>query len=124
MKSNPVVWFEVYVDDMSRAKKFYETVFKTELQQLPAGPEIEMWAFPMDMNAPGAAGSLAKMEGFGPKTGGTLVYFSSEDCSIEESRIESAGGKIQRPKTSIGEYGFMTLAVDSEGNMFGIHSMK
>jgi predicted enzyme related to lactoylglutathione lyase len=25
--NNPVGWFEIYVDDMPRAKAFYETVF-------------------------------------------------------------------------------------------------
>ena len=32
---NPVVWFEIYVDDLDRAKKFYETVFQLELNEMP-----------------------------------------------------------------------------------------
>lgn len=28
MQNNPVGWFEIYVNDMERAKKFYETVLK------------------------------------------------------------------------------------------------
>ena len=32
--TNPVSWFEIYVDDMPRAKQFYETVIGTELNQL------------------------------------------------------------------------------------------
>ena len=27
MNSNPVGWFEIYVQDMNRAKAFYESVF-------------------------------------------------------------------------------------------------
>jgi predicted enzyme related to lactoylglutathione lyase len=34
MASNPVVWFEIYVEDMERAKKFHENVFQTKLQKL------------------------------------------------------------------------------------------
>ena len=34
MASNPVGWFEIYVQDMNRAKAFYESVFKTQLQKL------------------------------------------------------------------------------------------
>ena len=62
----------------------------------------------------------------GMEAGGnsTLVYFASEDCSIEEGRVEDAGGKLIRPKMSIGEYGFVSLAQDTEGNMIGIHSMN
>ena len=31
---NPVCWFEIYVDDMERAKLFYQTVLGTELSLL------------------------------------------------------------------------------------------
>jgi predicted enzyme related to lactoylglutathione lyase len=41
---------------------------------------------------------------------------------VEEARVVAAGGRIERPKMSIGDYGFITLAYDTEGNMFGIHS--
>lgn len=127
MKANPVVWFEIYVNDLDRAKKFYESVFKTELEELPT-PEgnegMNMLSFPMEMNGAGAAGALVKMEGFEAGGSGTIVYFASDDCATEESRVEKAGGKIFRAKESLGEYGFMVLAKDTEGNMFGIHSEK
>ena len=126
-KANPVVWFEIYVNDLKRAKNFYETVLKTELSELPTPEDIEgmkMLAFPMEMEGEGAAGALVKMEGFEPGVGGTLVYFRSDDCANEESRIEKAGGKVFRSKQSLEEYGFMVLAQDTEGNMFGIHSEK
>lgn len=123
-KQNPVRWFEIYVKDMPRAKKFYSTVFQTELTLLSGGAELEMWSFPGDMTTPGTGGSLVKMEGAPVGQNSVLVYFGSDDCSIEEKRVVSAGGKIHRPKMSIGQYGFITLAVDTEGNMFGIHSLK
>src|SRR4051812_44146665 len=121
MKMNPVGWFEIYVQDMNRAKKFYETVLDTKLTSLPS-PELEMWAFPMERGAPGATGVLAKMQGVPSGGNSTLVYFTSPDCSVEEKRAKEAGGRIHRPKLSIGEYGFICLAVDTEGNMFGVHS--
>ena len=37
--------------------------------------------------------------------------------------MKSNGGKIQKAKTSISEYGFISLVIDTEGNMFGLHSM-
>ena len=125
MKNNPVGWFEIYVQDMARATKFYETVFDLKLDQ-PASPtpDIEMMAFPMAMERTGASGALAKMNGFNSGGNSVLIYFSCKDCAVEESRVEQAGGRIQRPKMSIGEYGFITLAVDTEGNMFGLHSRE
>jgi len=45
MASNPVRWFEIYVQDMVRAKTFYESVFKLKLDN-PGKPELEYWTFP------------------------------------------------------------------------------
>ena len=124
MTPNPVRWFEIYVQDMPRALRFYETVFATRLEQLPAG-DLEMWAFPQKMEAPGAAGTLVKAPA-GIVSGGnsTMVYFASDDCAVEAARIEAAGGKLYRDKISIGPYGFIALGQDPDGNMFGIHSTQ
>ncbi len=122
-KHNPVGWFEIYVQDMQRAKSFYESVLQTKLQRLNS-PGIEMWAFPMNMENSGASGSLVKMPGFPSGGNSTLVYFSCVDCATEASRVINAGGRIQKQKFSIGEYGYIALAYDTEGNMFGLHSIK
>ena len=125
MNRNPVGWFEIYVQDMERAKTFYEAVLQIELTKLESpDPEIEMQAFPMNMDAGGASGALAKMEGCPSGGMGTLVYFSCDDCGIEASRVEAAGGGICKPKMSIGQYGFIALVNDTEGNMIGLHSMQ
>ena len=123
MNRNPVCWFEIYVEDMQRARRFYETVFLVALQRIN-NTEIEMWGFPSAMEQYGASGSLVKMEGKDPGGGGTIVYFSCADCAVEAGRIVDAGGRIHKEKTSIGEYGFIALAFDTEGNMIGLHSMR
>lgn len=127
-KTNAVGWFEIYVDDMPRAKRFYEAVFLTQLESLtsPAlpGGELEMCAFQSQMTAYGAGGALVKMDGVSAGGNSVLVYFSCADCAVEEQRIRDGGGKIQKSKFSIGQYGFITLAYDTEGNMIGLHSLK
>jgi uncharacterized protein len=114
---NPVGWFEIYVNDLPRATKFYEAVLKKPLAKLdaPAG-EIEMIAFPMEDKASGASGALVKMDGMNAGGNSTIVYFVTEDCSVEASRVEAAGGKIMKPKFAIGPYGFIALVFDTEGN--------
>lgn len=126
MNSNPVVWFEIYVRDMARAQRFYEAVLGVALERLGDSDEsgFEMMAFPMEKERPGAGGALVKTDGVAPAGTGTLVYFGCEDCAEEESRVETAGGRIQRTKMSIGEFGFVSLAVDTEGNLFGLHSPR
>ena len=110
---------------MERAVTFYELVLKQKLEKIgdPTG-ETQMMSFPTDMTTYGASGALVKSNHSGPGVGGTMVYFSVEDCSIEESRVVAAGGKMVRPKFSIGEFGLVTLCEDTEGNRFGLSSMK
>lgn len=123
MKPNPVGWFEIYVDDMQRARAFYERVFATQLQKLTADG-LDMYAFEMSQETWGASGALVKFEGMPAGMGGTLVYFSCDDCAVEGARVEAAGGTLVRPKMSIGEYGHIVLARDTEGNLIGLHSMQ
>lgn len=122
-KRNPVGWFEIYVQDMARAKTFYEKTLEVTFEKLE-GPDIEMWAFPFDMEAPGAAGSLVKMEGKDSGTGGTIIYFSCADCAVQAGRAGKSGGKVVKEKFSIGQYGFIAFVEDTEGNMIGLHSIQ
>lgn len=125
---NAVNWFEIYVSDFNRAMKFYTEVFRFKLTELPMAndnhPEMKYAVFEGDANGEGAGGALVKINQAQPGMGGTLVYFNTEEINEELSRVEAAGGKIIRPKISIGDYGFIALAEDSEGNMIGMHSQK
>jgi len=126
MDKNPVGWFDIYVQDMKRAKAFYEATLGVQLKQLetPAEDILEMWSFPMQERAPGAAGALVKMEGFPAGGGGVIVYFTCDDCANEAARARAAGGKVMKEKFSIGQWGFIALVTDTEGNVFGLHSLK
>lgn len=125
MQPNPFRWVEIYVQDMARARAFYETVLQGKLERLepPSNGPSEIYAFPMTMEGGGAGGALVKMEGFPSGCNSIIPYFGCADCSVEAARVLKAGGKIERDKFSIGQYGFIALAYDTEGNMFGLHSM-
>jgi predicted enzyme related to lactoylglutathione lyase len=123
MKNNPVGWFEIYVQDMERAKAFYENVFDLKLTRLD-DPGMEMWFFPMQSESSGAAGALVRMPGFPSGGNSVLVYFNCEDCAVEAANVERAGGKVEKEKFSIGQYGYIALVIDTEGNMIGLHSMQ
>ena len=123
MKHNAIGWFEIYVQDMARARKFYEAVLDRKLERLEAGG-LEMYSFAGEMGAPGSPGSLVHMPGFPSGGNSTLVYFVCDDCAVEEGRVKKSGGRVEKSKFPIGEYGFVALVYDTEGNMFGLHSMK
>lgn len=124
---NPFTWVEIYVDEMSRAQNFYETILQIKMSELPMPDgmgEMQMMSFPWAEGDNNISGALVKMEDMKPGTGGTLVYFACDDCAIEESRVENAGGKVLQPKMSIGDYGFCSVIMDTEGNSIGLHSNK
>jgi predicted enzyme related to lactoylglutathione lyase len=126
MKNNPVGWFEIYAKNLLKARAFYEGVLGVRLTALENADSngSAMWAFPMEEGATGAAGALASMNGQQPGGNGTVVYFTCADCAVEAKRAPTHGGKIIKEKYSIGEYGFVALVADPEGNVVGLHSTK
>ena len=108
---------------MPRARGFYEGLLGVTLERLN-NPEIELWAFPADRDRFGISGALVRMPGMPSGGNSTLVYFSCEDCAVEAARVGALGGRVEKPKFAIGEYGYICLACDPDGNTFGLHSLK
>lgn len=121
--SNAVSWFEIHVSDMDRAKAFYQNVFAKELMDM-SGPNSDMFAFPWTPGAANSAGALVKSEFAKPSSEGTLVYFECDNVDVELGRVEANGGNVIAPKMSIGEFGFIGQAMDTEGNRIGFHSAE
>ena len=122
MKRNPVNWFEIYVQDMERARKFYETVLGVEMRSMET--DLNMCGFPRQPEGHGCTGALVQFEGMPSGGNSVMVYFGCEDCAVEGARVAGAGGHVVREKMAIGEYGFILLATDTEDNMFGLHSLR
>jgi predicted enzyme related to lactoylglutathione lyase len=123
---NPVGWFEIYVQDIDRAKAFYRSAFATEFTRIEnpgQPPGMELWAFPMQENAIGVTGALVKMPSVASGGNSVIVYFMCADRAATAAKAEQAGGHIHMQKTSIGQYGHIALVTDTEGNMIGLHSM-
>jgi len=118
--NNLVVWFDIPVNNLDRAMKFYSTVMSIELKQLEIGPNKQA-NFPF---VPGvASGSLKETKAGEPRAAGTMVYLNGgEDLSVPLAHIEAAGGTIIKNKTRIGENGFMAIFKDTEGNHVALHS--
>ena len=118
-----VGWFEIPVEDMERARKFYEEVFDISISLHDLG-EFKMGWFPMHPDKIGATGSLVQHDSYIPSaTHGVVIYFSCLDVANELGRVEAAGGTIMQEKTQIGDgHGFMALMKDSEGNRIALHS--
>jgi len=120
---NAVNWFEIPVNDMDRAKKFYEKILGVSLTINEMGPLVMAW-FPNEPDAPGSTGTLIKAESYVPSVEGSMVYFSVDDIEAVLKRVEANGGKVVNPKMSIGEYGFVGHFIDCEGNRVALHSVQ
>lgn len=124
--SNTLNWFEIPATDISRAQKFYETIFSTNMDPRGEMMGMKMVAFPSDMGNGKASGALVQSANHKPSTDGAVIYLNANpDMQPVIDRIEKAGGKVVMPKTKItDEIGHMAFFIDSEGNKVALHSQN
>jgi hypothetical protein len=117
---NTINWFEIFVADMPRAKRFYEQVLSTQLKGEQFNGEAHA-IFPDE----GLKGALVRRESRKPSAEGALVYVNCDghlDAAL--GRVPAAGGRVLMPKTDIGDPGFIAVIADTEGNAVGLHSAR
>lgn len=117
-----VSWFEIPVSNMDRAIAFYNAVLNTDLQSSDMGG---MLYTPFSTSMEDISGALVQDARREPSDKGSVVYLNGgDDLAGPLSRVETAGGRVLVPKTSIGEgMGYFALFLDTEGNMVGLFSM-
>jgi predicted enzyme related to lactoylglutathione lyase len=121
-ETNAINWFEIPATDISRAKLFYEKIFEIKMEEMEMeGMKYAM--FPTDATNGKISGGLAQSPMHTPGMTGSIIYLNGNpDLQHVLNRIESAGGQITMPKTSIGQNGFMAFFIDTEGNNMALHS--
>ena len=107
----------------SCALRFDETVFGCKLERATIDGN-EMAVFPGTPGAPGCIGALAMGPTYKPSMDGARVYFHTDDTDATLQVVVNNGGKIEYPKTSIGELGSVAEFIDTEGNRIALHSPK
>lgn len=123
---NSLNWFEIPVSDISRATKFYETIFNTQMMPMPDMMGMKMTSFPSEMGNGKVAGALVQSPQHKPSMEGPILYLNANpsiDAVIE--KIEAAGGKMAGAKMQISpEIGYMAFFTDSEGNRMALHAQN
>lgn len=121
--TNALNWFEIAVNDIGRAQKFYETVFNIKMEAMEF-PGMVMRSFPGDGMNGKVGGALVKSEQHTPSGEGAVIYLNANpDLNDALGRVEKAGGKVLMPKTQISpEIGHMAFFMDTEGNALAMHS--
>jgi predicted enzyme related to lactoylglutathione lyase len=121
--SNALNWFEIPAADINRAKKFYGTIFNSEMVDMGEQMGMKMASFPNDMQNH-VSGGLVEGPNHKPSAEGAVVYLNGNpDLQKVLDRIPAAGGQVVVPKMEISkEIGHMAFFIDSEGNKVGLHS--
>ena len=118
--SHNVVHFAIHADDVSRARKFYESVFGWRFE--PWGPPDFYLIHTGGEDEPrGIHGALQKrrepLSGAGMR--GFECTISVRDIAGVRSAVEAAGGTIVFKEITIPTVGTMFQFVDTEGNVVG-----
>jgi predicted enzyme related to lactoylglutathione lyase len=121
-KSNPVVYFEIPVNNIGRAIKFYKAVFNVKFVKDNIDNN-EMALFPFADNNSGISGALVKGEIYKPTNDGVVIYFKTENIDKTLKLATSNGGKILYPKTDNG-IGLVAEFEDTEGNRIALYQKK
>jgi uncharacterized protein len=123
--ANILNWFEVSVSDIARAKKFYETIFSVQLEEMDM-MGMKIASFPYDPMGGKLSGALVQSDMHKPSADGVKIYFNGNpDLDVALSKVEAAGGKIAMAKTQIGDdIGYMAFFIDTEGNAAALHSQS
>jgi uncharacterized protein len=126
MNSNALNWFELATTDITRARKFYETIFSMVMTDMGEMMGMKMVAFPGTPGNGKVSGALVQSLMHTPSQDGAFIYLNANP-SIQAviDRIVPAGGNVVMPRTEISpEIGFMAFFIDSEGNRVGLHGQN
>ena len=121
-QTNPVMYFEIPVNDMDRAMKYYAAVFNVDFDKETIDNN-EMALFPFADERSGISGALAKGEIYKPTKDGVVIYFTTANIDETLQSATAHGGQILYPITDNG-IGFVAEFEDTEGNRIALFQSK
>ena len=120
--ANTIVWADIPVTDMDRAREFYRAVLQADIDLMPGMEDVAL--LPGDPMGGEVSGDLVKSANAKPGAGGVTIYLDSNgDPEGMLERAAAAGGQVAMPVSDMGEtVGFIGFFIDSEGNRIGVHA--
>lgn len=123
--------FEIPAEDIEKLAKFYKDLFGWSMNKYP-GPTTYylVGTVPVDEKTmtptrPGVNGGMyEKKNATSPDLAIAINYISVESVEQYSKKVTALGGKILVPKMEIPGIGWWALAVDPEGNKFGMLEYK
>ena len=117
-----VVHFEIPVDDVERAGKFYSSAFGWDVSPEPELSYTMVKTTPTDdkgmPSVPGSInGGMFRREG---DLTSPLITVDVEDIDAALEKIGSLGGSTVLPRLEVGSMGWAAYFKDTEGNIVGL----
>jgi predicted enzyme related to lactoylglutathione lyase len=116
-----IVHFDVGVENIDRAKAFYEKLFDWKIEKLPGPMEYyEIKTFDDEGNEKLGGGMTQRQDTNQHITN----YVGVENIDDYIENVKQLGGKITTPKTLIPGFGFLAVCLDTENNTIGLWEEK
>ncbi len=120
-----IVHFEIPADDVEELGKFYSKLFDWKIIHSPV-EGMDYWVIhtvPTDdkgmLQRPGVNGGmfprLPEQKGLN-----AVNYITVENIDEYIEKVANLGGKVLMPKQHVPTVGYIALAMDPEGNQFGL----
>ena len=115
-----VVHFDVYADDVERARAFYQSVFGWTIEQVEG---MDYWLIATGEGQPGIDGGLSKREspteGSVPQFGFTCTVDVADARAAFAAAVAAGGSAVHEPGPVPG-VGYLAYVRDTEGNHLGL----
>jgi len=120
--ANVVVWADIPVLDIDRARAFYAHVLGSPVEYMPGTTEVAILKSPGETDPMDVSADLALSQSTPSTTHGTTIYLGAMgDIDGMVARAVEAGGSILAEKAFMDMVGWIAFIQDSEGNRIGIH---
>ena len=108
-------WVDYSAPDLAAAQAFYGALLGWSFTD--GNPEFGGYLTCLRTGR-AAAGMMPQMDPAQPA--GWTTYFATEDADASVGQITGAGGTVVAPPMDVGPLGRMAIALDPEGNAFGL----
>lgn len=114
---NRLTHFAIHIDDMERAKKFYDEVFEWGFNSYGQDDFLQIRA---DKSESGELIGALQSRKYSPvpdKIIGLECTIAVENIDETIEKIKANGGQVLMPKTAIPYVGYIAKFLDTEGNL-------
>ena len=111
-----IVHFEIPANNPEKLSEFYKNLFGWKFEKMSMG---DYWTISTKAGQDSAGVNGGMMKKMDPNQR-PVNYVLVESVDDFTKKIQSSGGKIIVPKTPIPNMGTFAVALDPEGNTFGI----